>query len=144
MSKKNKVDKASSHEDTEDTALLFGEGDQPKHVDDHIEKKKISNKFYLKKLRKLQIELVKLQEWIKFKGLKVIVIFEGRDAAGKGGVIKRITESLSPRIARVLYLLLRKGRKRSGISSATLPTFLLRVSWCSLTAVGTTGQMLNA
>jgi polyphosphate kinase 2 len=104
MSKKNKVDKASSHEDTEDTALLFGEGDQPKHVDDHIEKKKISNKFYLKKLRKLQIELVKLQEWIKFKGLKVIVIFEGRDAAGKGGVIKRITESLSPRIARVVAL----------------------------------------
>jgi polyphosphate kinase 2 len=104
MSKKNKVDKASSHEDTEDTALLFGEGDQPKHVDDHIGKKKISNKFYLKKLRKLQIELVKLQEWIKFKGLKVIVIFEGRDAAGKGGVIKRITESLSPRIARVVAL----------------------------------------
>jgi polyphosphate kinase 2 len=104
MSKKNKLDKASSHEDTEDTALLFGEGDQPKHVDDHIEKKKISNKFYLKKLRKLQIELVKLQEWIKFKGLKVIVIFEGRDAAGKGGVIKRITESLSPRIARVVAL----------------------------------------
>jgi polyphosphate kinase 2 len=84
--------------------LLFGEGDQPRQVEDHIGKKKISNKFYLKELRKLQIELVKLQEWIKFKGLKVVVIFEGRDAAGKGGVIKRVTESLSPRIARVVAL----------------------------------------
>ena len=53
---------------------------------------------------KLQIELVKLQEWIKAKGLKVVVIFEGRDAAGKGGVIKRITETLNPRICRVVAL----------------------------------------
>ncbi|MFK5857542.1 MAG: polyphosphate kinase 2 [Bacteroidota bacterium] len=52
-------------------------------------------------LAKLQIELVKLQEWIKLKGLRVVVIFEGRDAAGKGGVIKRITDSLNPRICRV-------------------------------------------
>jgi polyphosphate kinase 2 len=53
---------------------------------------------------KLQIELVKLQEWIKFKKLKVVVLFEGRDAAGKGGTIKRITESLSPRVTRVAAL----------------------------------------
>jgi polyphosphate kinase 2 len=66
--------------------------------------KKISNKVYLKELGKLQIELVKLQEWIKEKGLKVVVIFEGRDAAGKGGVIKRITECLNPRVARVVAL----------------------------------------
>jgi len=59
---------------------------------------------YLKELGKLQIELVKLQEWVKNKGLKVVVIFEGRDAAGKGGVIKRITERLNPRIARVVAL----------------------------------------
>ena len=104
MTKKNKEDKTSTHEDTEDIALLFGEGDQPKRVEDHLQKKKISNKVYLKELRKLQIELVKLQEWIKSKGLKVTVIFEGRDAAGKGGVIKRITESLSPRITRVVAL----------------------------------------
>ena len=51
---------------------------------------------YRKELAKLQVELVKLQEWIKQKGLKVVVIFEGRDAAGKGGVIKRITECLNP------------------------------------------------
>jgi len=59
---------------------------------------------YEKELKKLQIELVKLQEWIKAKGLKVIVLFEGRDAAGKGGVIKRITQSLNPRVCRVVAL----------------------------------------
>ncbi len=67
-------------------------------------KKKISNKEYDQELAQLQIELVKLQEWIKAKGLKVVCIFEGRDAAGKGGVIKRITESLNPRICRVVAL----------------------------------------
>lgn len=64
----------------------------------------IKNKDYLRELGKLQIELVKLQEWIKHQGLKVIVLFEGRDAAGKGGVIKRITQSLNPRICRVVAL----------------------------------------
>ncbi len=59
---------------------------------------------YERELARLQIELVKLQEWIKYKGLKVVVVFEGRDAAGKGGVIKRITESLNPRYARVVAL----------------------------------------
>jgi polyphosphate kinase 2 len=65
---------------------------------------KLEEKFYLKELSRLQIELVKLQEWIKLKGLKVVIIFEGRDAAGKGGVIKRITECLNPRYARVVAL----------------------------------------
>ena len=55
---------------------------------------KISTRIYEKELTKLQIELVKLQEWVKVKGLKVVVLFEGRDAAGKGGTIKRITEPL--------------------------------------------------
>jgi len=59
---------------------------------------------YLKELRRLQIELVKLEEWVKHEGLKVVVLFEGRDAAGKGGVIKRITESLNPRVCRVVAL----------------------------------------
>jgi polyphosphate kinase 2 len=68
------------------------------------EKKKLNKKFYENELVKLQIELVKLQEWIKEKGLKVVVIFEGRDAAGKGGVIKRITQRLNPRICRVVAL----------------------------------------
>ncbi len=66
-----------------------------------IKRRKLKRKPYEKELRKLQIELVKLQEWVKENGLKVVVIFEGRDAAGKGGVIKRITESLNPRICRV-------------------------------------------
>jgi polyphosphate kinase 2 len=68
------------------------------------EQKRIKRKVYEKKLRKLQIELVKLQEWIRHSGLKVVVLFEGRDAAGKGGVIKRITDSLNPRICRVVAL----------------------------------------
>ena len=59
---------------------------------------------YKKELRRLQIELVKLQEWVRHKGLKVVVLFEGRDAAGKGGAIKRFTESLNPRICRVVAL----------------------------------------
>jgi polyphosphate kinase len=59
---------------------------------------------YEQELRRLQIELVKLQEWIRHKGLKVVVIFEGRDAAGKGGAIKRITDTLNPRICRVVAL----------------------------------------
>ncbi len=65
---------------------------------------KIKSKVYEQELADLQIELVKLQEWIKEKGLKVVCIFEGRDAAGKGGVIKRITQSLNPRICRVVAL----------------------------------------
>ncbi|MFZ5910282.1 MAG: polyphosphate kinase 2 [Chloroflexota bacterium] len=68
------------------------------------ERKKLDKKFYERELQRLQIELVKLQEWVKFKGLKVVVLFEGRDAAGKGGVIKRITECLNPRICRVAAL----------------------------------------
>jgi polyphosphate kinase 2 len=64
----------------------------------------IDKKSYMKELRHLQVELVKLQEWVRTNGLKVLVIFEGRDAAGKGGVIKRITESLNPRVCRVVAL----------------------------------------
>ncbi len=66
--------------------------------------KKLAKKTYEAELERLQLELVKLQEWIRERGLKVVVIFEGRDAAGKGGVIKRITESLNPRICRVVAL----------------------------------------
>ena len=59
---------------------------------------------YPKELRRLQIELVKLQEWVRHQGLKVVVVFEGRDAAGKGGAIKRIAESLNPRLCRIVAL----------------------------------------
>ena len=64
----------------------------------------LTKKSYEKELARLQVELVKLQEWIRARGLKVVVIFEGRDAAGKGGAIKRITESLNPRVCRVVAL----------------------------------------
>lgn len=66
--------------------------------------KTLTNKEYNKHLSQLQIELVKLQRWIKEKGLKVVVLFEGRDAAGKGGVIKRITQRLNPRVCKVVAL----------------------------------------
>jgi polyphosphate kinase 2 len=68
---------------------------------------------YKKELAKLQIELVKLQEWVKLKGLKVVVIFEGRDAAGKGGAIKRVTECLNPRVCRVVALAAPTEREKS-------------------------------
>ena len=65
---------------------------------------KLKTKKYDKELAKLHVELVKLQEWVKFKRLKVCVVFEGRDGAGKGGVIKAITERVSPRVFRVVAL----------------------------------------
>ncbi|MFQ5438530.1 MAG: polyphosphate kinase 2 [Paracoccaceae bacterium] len=69
-----------------------------------MSKKKIDNKAYEAELARLQIELVKLQEWVKTTGYKIALIFEGRDAAGKGGTIKRITEALNPRICQVVAL----------------------------------------
>lgn len=80
---------------SKDVEVSNANGDSPKRV-----KKKI----YEKELFRMQLELVKMQEWVKHNGLKVVVIFEGRDAAGKGGVIKRITQHLSPRICRVAAL----------------------------------------
>ncbi len=62
---------------------------------------KLKRRYYEDELAKLQIELAKLQSWIRQRGLKVVVIFEGRDAAGKGGVIKRIAERLNPRVCRI-------------------------------------------
>ena len=70
----------------------------------HKKIKKLKKKFYEEELVRLQVELVKLQEWIKFRGLRVVVVFEGRDAAGKGGVIKRIMLRLNPRVVRVVAL----------------------------------------
>lgn len=64
----------------------------------------IRNRDYVRELRRLQVELVKLQEWVKARGVRAVVIFEGRDAAGKGGVIKRITEAMNPRICHVIAL----------------------------------------
>jgi polyphosphate kinase 2 len=68
------------------------------------EGKRLEKRFYFKELEKLQEELVKMHEWVKEKGLKVVVVFEGRDAAGKGGVIKRIIQRLNPRVCKVVAL----------------------------------------
>src|SRR3982751_2675993 len=73
-------------------------------ADDQPTPKELSSKKFDKELRKLQRELVIMQEYVKAKGLKVVVVFEGRDAAGKGGVIKRITERTNPRVCRVVAL----------------------------------------
>src|SRR5215472_5333272 len=73
----------------------------------------LSNKQYLKELRRLQSELCKLQDWVKFKGLRAIIVFEGRDAAGKGGTIRAITERVSPRVFRVAALPAPSDREKS-------------------------------
>jgi polyphosphate kinase 2 (PPK2 family) len=114
MSKKDKEKKekkildevpvARSKKSDKAKAQLEAKG-KPAAASDGVEKCiQVDKEAYEKELRRLQVELIKLQEWVRFKGLKVVVIFEGRDAAGKGGVIKRITESLNPRVCRVVAL----------------------------------------
>ena len=81
--------------------------------DEAAPKDKISGKDYARKMKKLHVELVKLQEWVKLKGLKVCIVFEGRDGAGKGGTIKAITERVSPRVFRVVALSAPTEREKS-------------------------------
>ncbi len=76
-------------------------------------REKIKRKEYEREIAALQVELVRLQEWVRHKGLRIIVVFEGRDAAGKGGVIKRITERVSPRVFRVVALPAPNERERT-------------------------------
>src|SRR5271168_2839188 len=73
----------------------------------------MDRKQYEKELKRLQVGLCKLQEWVKYKGLRVIVVFEGRDAAGKGGTIKAITERVSPRVFLVVALPAPTDREKS-------------------------------
>ena len=90
-------------------------GDAKKEKKDSKDKgkTKISAKDYAKEMKQLHVELVKLQEWVKFKGLKVCIVFEGRDGAGKGGTIKAITERVSPRVFRVIALPSPTDREKS-------------------------------
>src|SRR5574337_560033 len=74
---------------------------------------KLKNKDYTEKLRKLQTELCKLQEWVKAKGARVIIVFEGRDTAGKGGTIRALTERVSPRVFRLVALPSPSDREKS-------------------------------
>jgi polyphosphate kinase 2 len=82
-------------------------------MSDGLEPQEMDRKLYFKELFRLQGELVKLQDWIVAQKLKVVVIFEGRDAAGKGGVIKRITQRLNPRVCRVAALPAPSERERT-------------------------------
>ena len=107
---KSKEKKTNGENEEEISTRSDDSGDSGK---DKKDKKKIKNKVYEKEIARMQIELVKLQEWVKHKNMKVIAIFEGRDAAGKGGAIKRITESLSPRVCRVVALPAPTERERS-------------------------------
>jgi polyphosphate kinase 2 len=91
-------------------------GKRPRGLPSAVSKnrpEKIKRKDFEERLAKLQAELVKLQLWVQHKGLKVVVIFEGRDAAGKGGVIKRITERVSPRVFRLVALPAPTEREKS-------------------------------
>jgi len=90
MSKKSKRDKEST----------LGSDTKPRESN----RPRIANKKYEAEILKLQIELVKLQEWVKSTNARIVILFEGRDAAGKGGIIKRIMERVSPRIFRVVAL----------------------------------------
>src|ERR1700739_2517407 len=65
---------------------------------------RVARKLYQSELLRLQAELVKLQEWVRAEGARLVVVFEGRDAAGKGSTIKRVTEFLNPRVARIVAL----------------------------------------
>ena len=82
-------------------------------ADDKNTPAKMKSKHYAKELAKLHVELVKLQEWVRHHGLKVCVVFEGRDGAGKGGTIKAITERVSPRVFRVVALPAPTEREKS-------------------------------
>ena len=100
MGKKNKVSKGADGKQPAISATA------PRTTEESVQRKreKLARKHYETELARLQIELVKLQEWVKHEGLKVVGVFEGRDAAGKGGTIKRMVESLNPRFARIVAL----------------------------------------
>jgi len=91
------------HDDADDNGAAAGEG----------ERKRMSTKEYEKALRKIHVELVQLQQWVVEKGLKVCILFEGRDGAGKGGTIKALTERVSPRVFRVVALPAPTEREKS-------------------------------
>jgi polyphosphate kinase 2 len=104
--KKSKKNKQEQELAVDQTQVAAGEApDEPR--------RKLSRKEFEKELEPLQVELVKLQEWVKASGAKICVLFEGRDTAGKGGVIKRITERVSPRVFRVVALGVPTEREKS-------------------------------
>lgn len=107
--RKDKKDKKSSESDTNASAESSRAGGK--------RKPKMKRSLYESELEKLQVELVKLQAWVKHSGARIVVVFEGRDAAGKGGVIKRITERVSPRVFRVVALPAPSDREKTQMYS---------------------------
>ncbi len=99
--KDGKINGRDEAQPVKESAKVSGSGTE---VPQDFAPQRIDKKAYEKELSRLHVELVKLQEWVKHRGLKVVVIFEGRDAAGKGGAIKRITETMNPRVCRVVAL----------------------------------------
>jgi polyphosphate kinase 2 len=104
MSKKKNASEQKKKEKTQSTILTKDGKGPSKKIKKKRKVDKMKRKVYEKELARLQVELVKLQEWVKYKGLKVVVVFEGRDTAGKGGTIKRIIDRTNPRIVRVVAL----------------------------------------
>jgi len=116
------------------------EGVLDRPVDDNDDRR-----FYFRELLRQQRELIKLQDWIGYKKLKVVVLFEGRDAAGKGGVIKRITQRLNPACAGSRRCRRRPNASaRSGIFSAMSRICRPPAKWCCSTAPGTTAPASSA
>lgn len=114
---KKKVEEKGIQEEApaEETAVEVKGGGKEKGKEKEAGKAKISRKDYDKEIRRLQSELCELQEWVKQTGARVIVVFEGRDAAGKGGIIRTITERVSPRVFRVAALPAPSDREKSQI-----------------------------
>ena len=106
----------------------------------------LSGKDYERELKKLHVELVKLQQWVQEKGLKVCIVFEGRDGAGKGGTIKAITERVSPRVFRVIALPSPTEREKTQMYGAALSSRICRppAKSSSGTAAGTTAPASSA
>ena len=108
-------------------------------------KKRISAKEFDKELENLQVELCKLQSWVVKEGLRVVIVFEGRDAAGKGGVIKRITERVSPRVFRVAALPAPTEREKTQLyMQRYLPHFPAAGEVVLFDRIGTTGPVWSA
>ena len=108
-------------------------------------KSAIDRRHYFHELLRLQGELIKLQDWTVHKGLKVVVLFEGRDSAGKGGVIKRITQRMNPRVCRVVALQTPSEREKTEWYFQRYVSHLPKVGEIvlCLTAVGTIVRVLN-
>jgi polyphosphate kinase len=113
MSKEKKMTAGQTLDSDTTAAVEFVSPATDEHVTKSAKDQRMSDKDYEKALRKLHVELVQLQLWVQARGLKVCIIFEGRDGAGKGGTIKALTERVSPRIFRVVALPAPTEREKS-------------------------------